>query len=194
MGKPLHHEAKSWRNPFVFCCQNPMTFTAERCLLIRTGAEIKAGLDNKVRMVQPVTRPPAGPDGSWTSRVLTHRMNRLKIQHTRMTTLFCLFFSRRRSVRKVTPPVWSTLLVLHRPEPTAVASDSDAVGEAGGPRRGRSPSLTPRTGGCRCNWSCRRGGCTGSGRSGRCSSCAAALSRGRKARSRWPAASPGPGR
>lgn len=104
---------------------------------------------------------------------------------------------------KVTPPVWSTLLVLHRSEPAALVSVSDVVGREthsdvhdGGPAR-PSPraesSFTPRTGGCCCNSSCRRAGCTGSGRSARCSSCAAALTRVRKAQSRWPGSSPAPG-
>lgn len=124
-----------------------------------------------------------------------HQINRLKTQHT-TTTLFFFFCFRRRSVGKVTPPAWSTLLVLHSPEPTAVAPVSGAVGSYTQRCPWRQPtarvesSLTPRTGGCCCNSSCRRAGCTGSGRSGRCSSCAAALTRVRKAQSRWPGASP----
>lgn len=98
---------------------------------------------------------------------------------------------------KVTPPVWSTLLVLPnqqhlRVSPMWWAATHSDVHDGGPGARAESP-FTPRTGGCCCNSSCRRAGCTGSGRSARCSSCAAALTRVRKARSRWPGSSPAPG-
>lgn len=144
--------------------------------------------DNKVQIIQPLTCPPAGP--WWLLDVL------VSLRPSRSTGTKLIGKKKKkdntwlfkwRSMGKVTPPVWSTLLVLHSSEPAAVASVSDVVGSYTQWCPWRRPSLraessfTPHTGGCCCNLSWRHAGCTGSGRSVRCSSCAAALTHVRKA-------------
>lgn len=64
-------------------------------------------------------------DGSW---IFPYRGTKLIDKKNYNTQGFLFFFFRRRSVGKVTPPVWSTLLVLHRSEPAALASVSDVAG------------------------------------------------------------------